>query len=111
MSVLDPAEIKQKKILSPQASLSRGGVSIRHQDGLVRMLETKIEQMESQLFTTKASYTDLQVQFKDLTDKFSSSVDKYKKAALIMTEFLDDALKGASNDIFGQDLHLDVDKM
>lgn len=57
--------------------------------------------MESQLFVSRASYSDLQAQYRELNDKFSLSFDKYKKAALIMTEFLDDALKGTSNDIFG----------
>ena len=94
-------------MLSPQNSLPRRGTK----DDLVTLLETKLEHMESQLLVTKASYSGLQSEFRELQEKFGSSFDKYKKAALIMTEFLDDALKGASNDFFGQDLHLDVDKM
>lgn len=80
-------------------------------DGLVKLLESKIELVEHELSKAQISYSDLQTEYRELHDKYAQSSDKYKKAALIMTEYLDELLADAPNDILGQALHLNVEEL
>ena len=55
---------------------------------------------------------DLQNEYRDVHERFTKSTDKYKKAALIMTDFLDDILSSSPNLLADSaDIHLNVEKV
>jgi len=54
----------------------------------------------------------LQNDYVDLQDKMNVSREKYKRAALLMTEFLDDLLNQAPNILDSdKDMHVNLEKM
>ena len=105
--MLDPIDPSSPTGKSPKSLIPKNTGKENNND-LIQLLETKIEQVEDQLNQAQISYSDLQTEYRDLQDKLTQSSDKYKRAALIMTEFLDDVLAGAPDNFLGQDLHLDV---
>jgi chromosome segregation ATPase len=61
-------------------------------EDLINFLEHKLEEIEKKLQRTQSEYELLQTDYVDLQDKMNMSREKYKRAALLMTEFLDDIL-------------------
>ena len=59
---------------------------------MINFLEVKLEQIEKQLKSTHQTYESLQNDYQYLHEKLNTSREKYKKAALLMTEFLHDIL-------------------
>lgn len=108
--MLEPIDPSSPKGKSPRPLVPKNAGKESNND-LVQLLETKIERVEDQLNQAQLSYSDLQTEYRDLQDKLTQSSERYKKAALLMTEFLDDVLAGAPNNFLGQDLHLDVERM
>ena len=66
-------------------------------EDLIDYLETKLEGIESRLATSQATYEELQQDCWDINDKLSRSKEKYKRAALMLCEFLEDLLSKKAN--------------
>lgn len=75
-------------------------------------MENKLEQHEKNLVQKKAEYEALQNEYYQLQDKFSQSRHKYKRAALIMTDFLEDMINKQPNILQGEkEMHLNLEKI
>ena len=64
----------------------------RGNDDLINFLEQKLETHEKNLIFKQQEYDSLQTDYHELQGKFAESRQKYKRAALLLTEFLDDIL-------------------
>lgn len=52
------------------------------------------------------------MEYRELQDKFMKSSEKYKMAALIMTDYLDDLLSSKPNLLAANhDIHLNIEKV
>jgi len=61
---------------------------------------------------TQSEYEVLQNDYMELQDKLNLSREKYKRAALLLTDFLDDLLSNTPNILQNDnDLFLNLDKM
>ena len=81
-------------------------------EDLINFLEHKLEEIEKKLHKTQQEYELLQSDYIDLQDKMNVSREKYKRAALLMTEFLDDILTQTPNILESdKDMHLNLEKM
>ena len=81
-------------------------------EDLINFLEHKLEEIEKKLQRTQNEYELLQSDYVELQDKMNLSREKYKRAALLMTEFLDDILNQTPNILESdKDMHLNLEKM
>ena len=81
-------------------------------EDLINFLEHKLEEIEKKLSRTQNEYESLQHDYVELQDKMNISREKYKRAALLMTEFLDDILNSTPNILESdKDMHLNLEKM
>ena len=81
-------------------------------EDLINFLEHKLEEIEKKLQRTQSEYELLQSDYVELQDKMNMSREKYKRAALLMTEFLDDILNQTPNILESdKDMHLNLEKM
>ena len=81
-------------------------------EDLINFLEHKLEEIEKKLIKTQQEYELLQSDYIDLQDRTNVSREKYKRAALLMTEFLDDILSQTPNILESdKDMHLNLEKM
>lgn len=86
-------------------------------DDLIQFLEQKLEDIEKKLSRTQNETELLQSEYLDLQGKMSMSREKYKRAALLMTEFLDNLLTAAPSileaeaGLIGQEFGLDLDRI
>jgi len=81
-------------------------------DDLINFLEQKLEEIEKKLANTQNEYESLQNDYMELQDKMNISREKYKRAALLLTDFLDDMLTSTPNVLQSdKDMHLNLDKM
>jgi len=79
---------------------------------LINFLEHKLEEIEKKLSRTQVEYEQLQQDYLELHDKTQMSKEKYKRAALLLTEFLDDLLNQKPNILqTDKDMHLNLDKL
>lgn len=84
----------------------------RVNDDLINYLESKLEEIEKKLANTQNEYESLQGDYMELQDKMNLSREKYKRAALLLTDFLDDLLTSTPNILQSdKDMHLNLDKM
>ena len=87
-------------------------VNNKANEDLINFLEHKLEEIEKKLQRTQNEYELLQSDYVDLQDKMNISREKYKRAALLMTEFLDDILNQTPNILDSdKDMHLNLEKM
>ena len=83
---------------------------LKSSEELINFLESKLEQHEKHLHKKQAEYESLQAEYYDLQEKFNSSRNKYKRAALILTDYLEDILNKQPNIFQGErELHLNLD--
>ena len=81
-------------------------------EDLINFLEQKIDEFERKLDKTQKAYSTLQVDYSELQEKMNNSSEKYKRAALLMTEFLDDLLSNTPNILDSdKDMHLNLEKI
>ena len=81
-------------------------------EDLINFLEHKLEEIEKKLSRTQHDYENLQNDYTDLQKKMNISREKYKRAALLMTEFLDDLLNSTPNILDSdKDMHLNLEKI
>ena len=79
---------------------------------MINFLEHKLEEIEKKLSRTQVEYEQLQQDYLELHDKTQMSKEKYKRAALLLTEFLDDLLNQTPNILqTDKDMHLNLDKL
>lgn len=64
---------------------------------MINFLELKLEQIEKQLKHTQNQYEQLHFDYSNLQDKLNQGREKYKRAALLMSEFLHDILEDKRN--------------
>lgn len=84
----------------------------KQNEDLINFLEHKLEEIEKKLQKTQIEYESLQQDYVELQDKMNISREKYKRAALLMTEFLDDLLNQTPNILESdKDMHLNLEKM
>ena len=81
-------------------------------EDLINFLEHKLEEIEKKLQRTCNEYELLQNDYIELQEKMNISREKYKRAALLMTEFLDDLLNQTPNILESdKDMHLNLERM
>ena len=81
-------------------------------EDLINFLEHKLEEIEKKLQRTQGEYELLQTDYVDLQAKMNMSREKYKRAALLMTEFLDDLLNQTPNILDSdKDMHVNLEKI
>lgn len=79
---------------------------------MINFLEQKLEEIEKKLSKTQNEYELLQDDYQDLQNKMNISREKYNRAALLLTEFLDDLLNQTPNILESQkDMHLNLEKI
>ena len=63
--------------------------------------------------TAKHENAELAIQLKESHERLGNKTDKLKKAALIMTDFLDDLLSKSPNILAttGHDMHINIEKL
>jgi hypothetical protein len=84
----------------------------RANEDLINLLEHKLEEFEKKLQRTQGEYELLQGEYMDLQQKMNLSREKYKRAALLMTEFLDDLLNQTPNILDSdKDMHVNLEKI
>ena len=66
-------------------------------EDLIDFLENKLEGIEKKLAVSQSSYEELQNDCLEIQDKLSFQKEKYKRAALLLTEFLEDLLSQKPN--------------
>ena len=66
-------------------------------EDLINYLESKLEQIEKNLSVSQQEYERMQNECLDIQERLGFSKEKYKRAALLMTEFLEDFLKQKPN--------------
>lgn len=66
-------------------------------EDLIDFLETKLEGIEKKLAFSQSSYEEMQNNCLDINDKLSRQKEKYKRAALMLTEFLEDLMSQKPN--------------
>ena len=81
-------------------------------EDLINFLEHKLEEIEKKLQRTQGEQELLQTDYMELQEKMNLSREKYKRAALLMTEFLDDLLTQTPNILDNdRDMHVNLEKM
>ena len=79
-------------------------------DDLINFLEHKLDEIEKKLQKSQIDYEQLQNEYLEMQNKLNVTHDKYKRAALILTEFLDDLLNQTPNILEqDKDIHLNID--
>ena len=67
----------------------------------------KLEEIEKKLAHSQASYEEMQNNCLEINDKLSRQKEKYKRAALMLTEFLEDLMSQKPN-ILKEQAHLSM---
>ena len=81
-------------------------------DELISFLEHKLEEVERALNRTRKEYDLLQVDYLEIRNQQSNNTEKYKRAALLLTEYLDDILTQTPNILEdSSDMHLNLEKI
>ena len=84
----------------------------RGNEDLINFLEQKLDQHEKNLIAKQQDYDILQTEYSELQEKVSLQRHKYKRAALLLTEFLEDILNSTPNILSAdKDLHLNLDRI
>jgi len=84
----------------------------KNNEDLVNVMEHKLEQIETKLTTNQNMYDGLQNEYNTLhklQDKLSESRDKYKRAALIFTDFLQDMINSNPNILNDQSINFNFE--
>ena len=64
---------------------------------LIDFLESKLEGIEKKLANSQGSYEHMQNNCLEIQDKLGRQKEKYKRAALMLTEFLEDLMSQKPN--------------
>ena len=100
--------VSPKKNSAKEASLEDSKAN----EDLINFLEHKLEEIEKKLAASQSDYEALQNDYMELQEKMNLSREKHKRAALLLTDFLDDLLNDNPNILQSdKDMHLNLDKM
>jgi len=81
-------------------------------EDLINFLEHKLEEIEKKLAVSQSDYEALQNDYMELQEKLNLSREKHKRAALLLTDFLDDLLNDNPSILSQEkDMHLNLDKI
>lgn len=69
----------------------------KNSEDLINVIEHRLGEVESKLTSTESNYYGLQSEYNRLQDLLYKSRDKYKKAALIFTDMLQDLISSNPN--------------
>lgn len=95
-----------------KSMMGNDSINLKANEDLINFLEHKLEEIEKKLQRTQGEYENLQGDYIELQEKMSMSREKYKRAALLMTEFLDDLLNQTPNILDNdKDMHVNLEKM
>ena len=84
----------------------------RTSDELLNFLEAKLEEAEKKIATAENDYELLENDYGRQQLVLEKMREKYNKAALLLTEFLDNLLSGHPNILQdSKDLYLDIDRL
>ena len=84
----------------------------KNKEELISFLESKLEEIEKKLDNTQNKYEVLKKKYKILIEKLYKSREKYKRTALLLTDYLDDLLNSSENVLSSdQDMHLNLDEI
>ena len=64
---------------------------------LIDFLEMKLEEIEKKLADSQRNYEEMQNNCLEINEKLSRQKEKYKRAALMLTEFLEDLMSQKPN--------------
>lgn len=79
---------------------------------LISFLESKLEEIQKRLENTQNKYEILKKKYRMLMEKLYKSREKYKRTALLLTDYLDDLLNSSDNVLSSdQDMHLNLDEI
>lgn len=116
-------EAEKADVAGKRGSISQGqtaakgktpvkGADSKANEDLINFLEHKLEEIEKKLSTTQNEYEVLQGDYLELQEKLNQSREKYKRAALLLTDFLDDMLTNTPNILQSEkDMHLNLDRI
>ena len=97
------------QILNTGGILSQNGTN---DDEAINQLENQLEEIEKKLINTQNEYEILQNEYMDLQDRMYLYKEKYKRAALLLTDFLDDIINSTPNILqTDKDLLANLEKM
>ena len=103
---------EQKEKDSAHAKSSSEYVAKSDTDELITFLEGKLEEADKKYAAFHNDYEILQADYKKLQELLSRTKDKYGKAALLLTEFLDNILSASPNILEDQkNYYLDVERL
>lgn len=118
----DIKELEENK--RPSRNDASGGYNTRNNRGaadrpeptgsedLVGFLENKLEMHEKNLQMKQTEYEQLLSDHQELQEKFSQSRQKYKRAAYLLSEFLEDLLAGSPGILQPEkDLYLNLERI
>ncbi len=91
---------KLEKELTEHLKLSadrRPKTQDKNGEDLIDFLETKLEQIEQSLAQSTSEYEQLQQDCLSVQDRLNQGREKYKRAALLLTEFLSDVISKKTN--------------
>ena len=89
-----------------------GGEEQKANEDLINFLEHKLEEIEKKLSSTQNEYEIVQNENLELHEKLNQGREKYRRAALLLTDFLDDLLTNTPNILHNErDMHLNLDKI
>ena len=87
---------KQKNMQRGVDHTNQTGADLEGEE-LIDFLESKLEGIEKKLHMSQGSYEQMQNNCLDIQDKLGRSKEKYKRAALMLTEFLEDLMSQKPN--------------
>jgi len=79
---------------------------------LIHLLESNLAEIQKRLENTQSKYEQLKSKYSLLLEKLSKSREKYRRTALLLTDYLDELLNSSENVLSSdQDMHLNLDEI
>ncbi|CDW78724.1 UNKNOWN [Stylonychia lemnae] len=104
--------MRNSMVGSPKKNKDSSIEDSKANEDLINFLEHKLEEIEKKLANSQSDYEVLQNDYMELQEKMNLSREKHKRAALLLTDFLDDLLNDNPNILQSdKDMHLNLDKI
>lgn len=108
----DMENAKKKSTTKAKPSQKGDKWDEKNKEELISFLESKLDEIEKKLDNTQNKYEVLKKKYKILIEKLYKSREKYKRTALLLTDYLDDLLNSSENVLSSdQDMHLNLDEI
>ena len=89
--------MRNSMVGSPKKNKDSSIEDSKANEDLINFLEHKLEEIEKKLANSQSDYEVLQNDYMELQEKMNLSREKHKRAALLLTDFLDDLLNDNPN--------------